>query len=88
MSSSHPNKSDNTFILTNVRRAVAATAIVFGLVLFVFGSWWAPFVLELLSGSRLGSWLELIVPFLPLLFVGLGAMFLPYGRDQKNSVRR
>jgi len=88
MSSSYANKSDHATILNIVRRAVAATAIVFGLALFVFGSWWSPFVLELLSGSRLGSWLELIVPFLPMLFVGLGAMFLPYGRDQRNSVRR
>ena len=43
-------------------------------VFLLFGSAWAPIVLEVLAGSEIGAWLELLVPFLPMLFIGIGAV--------------
>lgn len=44
-----------------------------GTYLVAFGNTWSPFVLDALHGSEAGLWLELLVPFLPLLVIGIGA---------------
>ena len=38
------------------------------------GATWAPSVLAFLPDSPVGYWLELVVPFLPMLFIGGGAL--------------
>jgi len=58
------------------RRFVAVASIAMGLFLFVFGNAWAPRVLDWLPASDLGAWLELIVPFLPMVFIVIGAAIL------------
>ncbi len=57
-----------------LRTALSMTMMLSGLGLFAFGNAWAPAVLELLPDTPAGFWLELIVPFLPMVFVGGGAM--------------
>jgi len=52
---------------------IAVTMIVTGLYLIVFGNAWGPRVFELLPDSEFGFWMELIVPFLPMVFIGSGA---------------
>jgi len=52
---------------------IAVTMIVTGLYLIVFGNAWGPCVFELLPDSEFGFWMELIVPFLPMVFIGSGA---------------
>lgn len=58
-------------------RALSATlCVLIGIFLFAFGSSWAPQALRLLPDTPVGSWIELIVPFLPMVFVGTGAAIL------------
>ena len=57
-----------------LRTALSTMLMLSGLGLFAFGNTWAPAVLQLLPDTPAGSWLELIVPFLPMVFVGGGAM--------------
>ena len=57
-----------------LRTALSMMMMLFGLGLFAFGNTWAPAVLQLLPDTPAGFWLELIVPFLPMVFVGGGAM--------------
>jgi hypothetical protein len=45
-----------------------------GIGLFVFGGAWAPFVLESLPDTEAGFWVELVVPFLPMVFIGFAAV--------------
>ena len=58
------------------KAAIAVAMIAVGLCLAVFGHAWAPVAFELLAGSEIGAWLELVVPFLPVLFIGLGAALI------------
>lgn len=60
-------------MLRLARLFVAAVLILTGLYLAIFGDAWGPRVFELLSDSTLGEWLGLIVPFLPMAIIGLGA---------------
>jgi len=52
---------------------IAVVLVSTGLYLAVFGNAWGPRAFELLSDSELGEWVGLIVPFLPMAFIGLGA---------------
>lgn len=49
-----------------------------GIILIAFGNLWAPAVLRLLPANALGGWIELFVPFLPLIPV-LTAVMLSSG---------
>jgi hypothetical protein len=60
------NQSDSNSILEAARLFIAVALVLIGLYLATFGNSWAPIVLELLPASELGAWLELIVPFLPM----------------------
>jgi hypothetical protein len=51
----------------------SALLILAGLLLVGFGNSWAPFVLDTLPASELGLWIELVVPFLPIAIIGMGA---------------
>ena len=55
------------------RMLIAVAMVLTGLYLVVFGNSWGPLVFESLPTSEVGLWLELIVPFLPLVFIGIGA---------------
>jgi hypothetical protein len=57
-----------------LRNALSALLVLAGLALFAFGSAWAPAALAFLPDSPAGYWLELVVPFLPMLFIGGGAL--------------
>lgn len=60
---------------------IAAAMVLIGLYLAAFGNSWGPRVFELLPASEIGSWLELIVPFLPMVFIGFGAaLFVSHRR--------
>ncbi len=63
-----------------LRVTLAATLILVGFGMFALGHTWAPRALELLPDTPPGFWLELIVPFLPMAFVGVGALLLAGGR--------
>jgi len=79
------NQSDSNSILEAARLLIAAALVLTGLYLAAFGNSWAPIVLELLPASELGAWLELIVPFLPMVFIGFGAaLFASHRRFRKT----
>jgi hypothetical protein len=59
-----------------IRRIPGFALILAGLWFFVFGNIWAPLALELLPDSEIGLWVELIVPFLPMLIIGIGTVLL------------
>ena len=67
--------------MKSLRLTTAATLILVGLGLFTLGHTWAPQALELLPDTSFGYWLELLVPFLPMAFVGGGALLLVGGRQ-------
>lgn len=73
-------------MLKLAKPAVAAALVAAGLWLAAFGNAWAPGAFELLPASELGAWLELAVPFLPMLPVGLGAALL-VGEKPGRSAR-
>ena len=52
---------------------MALVLVLTGLYLAIFGNAWGPRIFGLLSDSALGNWLSLIVPFLPMVIIGLGA---------------
>ena len=64
-----------------LRVTVATSLILFGFGMFALGHTWAPRALELLPDTPPGFWLELIVPFLPMAFVGAGALLLVGARQ-------
>jgi hypothetical protein len=78
------NQSDGTSVVRFGRRIIAIALVLIGFYLAAFGNTWAPIAFELLEGSEIGAWLELIVPFLPMLFIGLGAaLFVSPRRARK-----
>jgi len=79
------NHHGSNSVLEFARRLIAAALVLTGLYLAVFGSTWAPPVFELLAGSEIGAWLELIVPFLPMVFIGFGAALFTSRRAKTNS---
>ena len=68
------NRSESNPILEFARLLIAMALVVMGLYLAIYGNSWGPPVFELLSDSEIGRWLELLVPFLPMVFIGLGAV--------------
>ncbi len=60
-------------MLKYAKPSIAAALVLAGLYLIAFGNSWAPIAFALLPETELGTWLELLVPFLPMPFVGLGA---------------
>ena len=64
-----------------LRVTVATSLILVGFGMFALGHTWAPRALELLPDTPPGFWLELIVPFLPMAFVGAGALLLVGARQ-------
>lgn len=72
------NQPGSDSVVEFVRQLIAAALVLAGLYLAAFGNNWAPPVLGWLSGSEIGAWVELIVPFLPMVFIGFGAaLFVP-----------
>jgi len=67
-------------------RIAAFSLIAAGVSLTVFGGAWAPTVLDCLAGSTSGAWIELVVPFGPLVIVACGAALLPISRCQAHRV--
>jgi hypothetical protein len=63
-------------MLKLAKSLVAVVLVLTGLYLAAFGNAWGPRVFELLSDSELGEWVGLVVPFLPMVIIGLGAALL------------
>ncbi len=79
------NQADSASLLELARLLIAAALVLMGLYLAVFGNSWGPLVFELLPASEIGTWLELIVPFLPIVFIGFGmALFASRRRARKT----
>ena len=78
-------QSGNNSVLDFARRLIAAALVAAGLYLAVFGNAWAPLAFELLGGSETGAWLELIAPFLPMGFIGLGVFLFASRWAKPNS---
>jgi hypothetical protein len=70
------NQNHNNFMLKTARLLIAVSLVMIGLYLTAFGKSWAPIAFELLEGSGIGAWLEIIVPFLTMAITGLRATFL------------
>ena len=66
-----------------VNLLLAIALILTGLFLAVFGNTWGPFLFERLETSEVGTWATLIVPFLPMVFIGLGAVLFA-SRDREG----
>ncbi len=80
-----PNPSDSKSIFETARLLIAMALILMGLYLAAFGNSWGPLVFELLPASETGAWLELIVPFLPMVFIGFGAAILTLHRRARKT---
>lgn len=61
-------------MLRSARMIVAIALVLTGLYLALFGNAWGSWAFELLPDSEFGSWVELIVPFLPMAFISAGAV--------------
>lgn len=72
-------------MLELAKPCVAAALVAGGLWLAVFGNAWAPGAFELLPASEFGAWLELLVPFLPMLLIGLGAALFVRVRTRRRA---
>ena len=71
----------DTLLMLRLTKTLAALILVgTGLYLAVFGNAWGPLAFEWLPDTETGFWLELIVPFVPILFIGLGAALLVSSR--------
>ena len=68
------------------RLFIAVASVAIGLFLAAFGNAWAPLALASLPASALGGWLELIVPFLPMSFIGVGAALFVSTKMTSRSV--
>jgi hypothetical protein len=66
--------------MSTLLQAASVLLILAGLLLVGFGNSWAPFVLDALPASELGLWIELVVPFLPIAIIGMGAALLTLKR--------
>jgi hypothetical protein len=84
-----PGASDMTDSTKRMREAgtirvalepLGAAAAATGVLGICFGSFWASRTLELFSSSAIGRALEILVPFLPILLVFLGAFLLVESR--------
>lgn len=69
-------------MLSFAERLAAVAMILTGLYLAVFGSSWGPIAFEFLERSEVGLWIELIVPFLPMVFIGFGAVLFVSARKR------
>jgi len=74
------NRPDSNPVLEFARLLIAVALLLMGLYLAVFGNSWRPLVFELLPASEIGAWLELIVPFLPMVCIGFAAALFPSRR--------
>ncbi len=64
-------------MMFKIPKQLMAVALMFvGLCLAVFGNSWGPFLFEPLETTETGTWITLIVPFLPMVFIGSGAALL------------
>ena len=81
------NESDGSTVLEIARRLMAVALVFTGLYLAAFGNSWGPIVFEMLPASEIGTWLELIVPFLPMVFIGFGAALFG-SRHRSRKTRR
>ncbi len=79
------NESDSNPVFQFARLFIAAALVLMGLYLAVFGNSWGPLVFELLPASEIGTWLELIVPFLPMVFIGFGAALYASRRRARKA---
>ena len=70
------------------QRLIVVALVLTGLILAVFGNLWAPPVFGWLSGSEIGAWVELIVPFLPMLLIGSGAALYTFQDASRHSRSR
>jgi hypothetical protein len=64
---------------------VAAIMVLTGLYLVAFGNAWGPTIFEVLSDSEIGLWLELIVPFLPMVLIACGAALYAIANQPKGN---
>ncbi|MBG73267.1 MAG: hypothetical protein CMQ50_10305 [Gammaproteobacteria bacterium] len=67
---------------------IAIVMVFFGAYLLVFGNAWAPLVFQQLSGSTIGAWVELVVPLLPMVFIGGGAVLISSRRRRSFQRQR
>ncbi len=58
------------------RKLIAAASLMLGLILLSFGRYWSAKGLAFFEGTGLWPWLQLSVPFIPILLIMLGVMGL------------
>ncbi len=72
-------------MLKIAKHLIAAALVMIGLYLAVFGNSWGPLFFERLETTEIGLWLELVVPFLPLVFIGFGATLFVSGHRTRKA---
>jgi hypothetical protein len=68
-------------MLKFVTSLLSAVLVLIGLYLFAFGDTWASAVLEFLPDTKAGMWIELVVPFIPMVFIACGAVLFASRRS-------
>ena len=71
--SEQPNKCG---ALRLVLAIIGAATVGIGIFGIGFGSFWAPAALELFAGNEIAENFELVIPFVPILLIALGAYLL------------
>jgi hypothetical protein len=64
-----------------MQRAAGGTAVALGVLAIGFGSLWASQALDLFGQSAIGRVFEILVPFLPIFLILLGAYLLVRARQ-------
>ncbi len=56
-----------------------------GLLMIVFGSRWSSFLFARMPDAALGDWLSLVIPYIPLGVIGIGAALFVRSRDSARA---
>ena len=76
--SEQPNRSAGLRLVLMIAGAVAVGMGIFGI---GFGSFWAPAALEIFSRNEVAQKFELVLPFLPISLIALGAFLAVKSRQ-------
>ncbi|MFT5140166.1 MAG: hypothetical protein ACI9H8_002071 [Lysobacterales bacterium] len=66
-------QSDKMLIMQkNAKSFVSIALILTGLLMVMFGNFWAPITFQVLASSETGAWMEHFIAFFPLAIIGVG----------------
>jgi hypothetical protein len=73
-------------LLCALFRVLGVAAVAAGVFGIVFGSHWAPGALAVFARNEIAQNFELVVPFLPILLVALGAFLVVRSKSEQGDL--